>query len=73
MELEEGERKALDLISKKNLIKKSELAKLLDADNIGFMVVERLLEKKLITKISPLGEGMFALTSEGIKVLKSKS
>jgi len=68
------ERKLLELINEKKLVRRSELQKLIEKiDGISISMVNTLLEKGLISNVSPLGETSFIITNEGIGVLKKKS
>jgi Mn-dependent DtxR family transcriptional regulator len=67
------ERKLLELINEKKLVRRSELQKLIEkADGTSVSMVNNLLEKGLISNVSPLGETSFIVTNVGLNALKSK-
>jgi len=71
--LSEEEKKVLDIIGKRHLVRKSELTEILESDGTAFKVVENLKERGLVLKISPLGEISYSITKSGLKALNEKS
>jgi len=67
------ERKLLEIINEKKLVRRSELQKLLEkADGISFCLVNNLIEKGLVSSLSPLGESSFIMTERGTNTLKGE-
>ncbi|MFQ6056829.1 MAG: hypothetical protein ACE5J3_12705 [Methanosarcinales archaeon] len=67
------EEKILEIISKRKLIRKSELLEALKRDVfIPFYVVNDLVKKGLITTVSPLGEDSFVITDKGLEIINQK-
>ncbi len=62
----------LEIFKKKQLVKKSELMKILNRRDLRlpFSVAQSLLDKGLIASINPLGEKSYAITKTGTRVLK---
>ena len=64
----------LQIINEKKLIRKSELEKLIkDVEGVSPAMVNGLIEKGLVSDLSPLGETSFILTQEGIKALREEA
>lgn len=63
--LAEQEKKALKIFVKQHVIRKSEFKALFGGN--GGAVINSLLEKGLIVKVSPIGETAYAITQKGIK------
>lgn len=73
MSLTEEERKALEIISKRHLITRSELIDLLKQQTNGasLFVVNNLIDKGLVSKISGFtAENSFVITKMGMQFLK---
>lgn len=66
------EEKILDIISKRQLIKESDLKEILKKPFIPFSYVNNLINKKMLVKISPLGELSYTITEKGLEFLKKK-
>ena len=61
----EQERKLLEIFAKRHVLRKSEIKSIFSEN--GGAVIHSLLEKGLITKLSPIGEMAYAITQKGIK------
>ena len=68
--LTEEEKRVLEIIAKKHLVRKSELNEILKADGTALKVLEDLKSKKFILAISPIGEISYSITKDGLKALK---
>ncbi len=69
--LTNAERKLLGIINEKKLVRRSELKKFIEKfDGISFSVVNSLIERGLVSNLSPLGESSFIMTERGIKALR---
>lgn len=66
----EDEKKVLDIISKRHLVRKSELVEILKSNGTALRTIEDLLNRRLIVSVAPLGENTYAITKDGIKSLK---
>jgi hypothetical protein len=66
------EEKILDIISKRQLVKESDLRELLKKPFIPFSYVHNLIKKKMLVKVSPLGELSYTITEKGLEFLKKK-
>ena len=62
------EKKVLELIAQKHVIRKSELKRILG--NNGEGIVNSLLEKGFIVELTAIGEKAFAITQKGMKFLE---
>lgn len=63
--LTEAEQDVLEVISKKHIIRKSELVSFDGADAVA--AAKGLVEKGLLQTISPIGENCFAITQKGMR------
>jgi len=63
----------LQIVSKKKLVRRSELKKMLETiEGVSLSLVDNLIERGFLSNISPLGESSFIITAEGIKALKGE-
>ena len=66
------EEKILDIVSKKQLIRESELKEILKKPFIPFSYINSLINKKMLAKVFPLGELSYTITEKGLEFLKKK-
>lgn len=73
--LTNGEMSLLQIISKKSLVKKSELLKIIQgADSSAIeKSIEFLKDNSLIDIVAPMGETSFAITQKGMRVVSGES
>jgi len=63
----------LDIISKRQLVRESELKTILIKQFIPFVYVGSLVEKGFLVKVKPLGELSYTITEKGLEILKQKA
>jgi len=64
----------LEILSKRNVVRRSELSKILENQNgITLSLLNDLVKRKLVVTLNLLGESSYMITREGNKVLKESS
>ena len=74
MTITDEEREILNIISTRGLIRKSELASILNNNglNASLGTVNTLVDKGMVATLSPLGELSYALTRTGMQFLREQ-
>jgi hypothetical protein len=74
MTITDEEKEILNIISTRGLIRKSELASILNNNglNASFGTVNTLVDKRMVATLSPLGELSYALTKAGMQFLREE-
>ena len=74
MTITDEEREILNMISNRGLIRKSELISVLNSNglNASFAMINTLIDKRLVTPLSPLGEVSYAVTKIGMQFLRDQ-
>lgn len=69
--LTEAEQKVLQTISKRHLVRRSELASFFDGMD-AIAAAKGLVDRGLLQVVSPIGESCFAITQKGLRFAEGK-